>query len=129
MLSRLDHLHELAADFEEVIISDSLQKSMSIHQVASVKRRHSNIKKIFKCLTHTLIFDSPLYVVPFCFFPFHLCYLYFFRQYIHFHVYFSKSGSQFISALLVKGIDFVVVPATVPIFYYFAYSIPLSPYN
>ena len=71
MLSRLDHSHELAADFEEVIISDSLQKSMSFHQVASVKRRHSNIKKNFKYLTHSLLFDSPL-CCSFSFLPFSL---------------------------------------------------------
>ena len=106
MLSRLDHSHELAADFEEVIISDSLQKSMSIHQNSSLWKDVTQILRRISNALPTVYYLTLLYVVPFCFFPFHLCYLYFFRQYIHFHVYFIKSGSQFISALLVKGIVF-----------------------
>ena len=59
----------------------------------------------FKCLSHSLLFDCPL-CCSFSFPPFYLSYLYFFRQYIHFHRHFIKSSSQFISALLVKGIAF-----------------------
>ena len=62
------------------------------------------LRRISNALPTVYYLNLP-YVVPFRFFPFHLGYLYFFR-YIHFHVYSIKSGSQFISALLVKGIVF-----------------------
>ena len=68
-----------------------------------------DVTQILRRISNTLptvYYLTLLYVVPSRFFPFHLCYLYFFRQYKHFHVYFIKSGSQFISALLVKGIVF-----------------------
>ena len=40
----------------------------------------------FKCLSHSLLFDSSL-CCSFSFPPFYLSYLYFFRQYINFHRY------------------------------------------
>ena len=52
------------------------------------------------------VYLTLLYVVPFRFSPFSLSYLYFFRQYIRFHLYFIKSSSQFISAFMVKSIVF-----------------------
>ena len=67
--------------------------------ITQVLRRFSNVLPTGYYLTL-------LYVVPFRFSPFYLSYLYFFRQYIHFNIYFIKSSSQFISALLVKGIVF-----------------------
>ena len=87
--------------------------------------RHLNIQ--ISNAFPSLLFDSPL-CCSFSFPPFYLSYLYFFRQYINFHHFFncSKPSSQFISALL--ALLFVAASA-VPIFYSFAYSIPLSPYN
>ena len=85
-----------------------LCKRVSIHEVVSVERQNQAVTQIFRISNAfpTIYYLIVRYVVPFRFPLFYLSYLYFFRHYIHFHRYFIKSSSQFISALLVKGIAF-----------------------
>ena len=61
---------------------------------------------IHEVVLPTVYYLTLRYVVFFRFPPFYLSYLYFFRQYIPFHLYFIQSSSQFISASLVKCIIF-----------------------
>ena len=70
-----------------------LCKRVSIHDVVSVERQNQAVTQRFRISNAfpTIYYLTVRYVVPFRFPPFYLSYLYFFRQYIHFHRYFIKS--------------------------------------